>query len=140
MICSTFLLGLATIGFFEPPAEPTPTKFRVYVGTYSGAKSKGIYQIELDTETGKITHKGLAGEAENPSFLAIHPDRKFLYAVNEISKYEGKSAGSVTGFSIDPKTGDLTRINQQSTQGAGPCHLSVVRGGKVLAGRKLRWR
>ena len=132
MICSTLLLGLASIGFFEPPPETAPTKFRVYVGTYSGAKSQGIYQLELNTETGKVTSKGLAGQAENPSFLAIHPGRTFLYAVNEISNYEGKSAGSVTGFAIDPKTGRLDRVNQQSTQGAGPCHLSVDRSGKVL--------
>ncbi len=129
------ILVTAFPGFTEPPAPrdgQAATKFRVYVGTYTNAKSKGIYLLELDTETGKLTSKGLAAESESPSFLAIHPNKKFLYAVNEVSNFEGKSAGSVTGFSIDPKTGMLTRIARQSTLGAGPCHLSIVRDGKVL--------
>jgi len=135
MFCVSLLLGLTSIAVAEAPeirdSRPS-TKFRVYVGTYTNTKSQGIYQLELDTVAGSLTAKGLAGATENPSFLAIHPNHRFVYAVNEISNFEGRSAGSVTGFSIDPSAGTLAQFSRQSTRGAGPCHLSVVRDGKVL--------
>ena len=132
MTSIVLLLGLLLPGFAEPGIGVQAGKFRVYVGTYTGPKSRGIYLLELDASTGTLTSKGIAAEADNPSFLAIDPSKRFLYAVNEISNFEGTSAGSVTAFSIDSKTGLLTQINRQSTRGAGPCHLSVVRDGKVL--------
>jgi len=102
----------------------------VYVGTYSGGKSssKGIYVYSLDSKTGKVEPMGLAAEAKNPSFLAIAPDRKHLYAVSEGDGREG----GVSSFSIDQKTGSLTFINRQSSKGAGPCHVSVDATGRVL--------
>ena len=72
-------------GSFAQSEEPKSQTFHVYVGTYTGAKSKGIYLFELDAATGQLTPKGLAGEATNPSFLAIHPSKKFLYAVGEVA-------------------------------------------------------
>lgn len=102
----------------------------VYVGTYTGGKSKGIYFCELDTETGKLSEPRLAAEIVNPSFLAIHPNGKFLYAVNEVGEFNGKKAGAVTAYAIDAKTGDLTMLNQQSSVGTGPCHITLDRGGK----------
>jgi 6-phosphogluconolactonase len=67
---------------------------------------------------------------KNPSFLAIHPGTKFLYAVSEVSDAGGKPTGAVAAFAIDPKSGKLKLLNQQSSQGAGPCHLNVDRAGK----------
>src|SRR5262245_19891133 len=64
-------------------------KLWVYVGTYTGGKSKGIYRLELDLATGKPTSHGLAAEATNPSFLAIHPTHKVLYAVGEVDNFGG---------------------------------------------------
>jgi 6-phosphogluconolactonase len=135
MFAMTLLIGSLLPSFTE--ATPlskaeAATHFRVYVGTYTNKESKGIYLLELDTTTGKLESKGLAAESNSPSFLAIHPNKKFLYSVNEVSDFKGKSAGAVTSYSIDPKTGKLTQLNQQSTGGSGPCHLSVVRDGKVL--------
>jgi 6-phosphogluconolactonase len=121
-------VGLAIVGAAAERAD-APT-FRVYVGTYTGAKSKGIYLCELDTSTGKLTSKGLAGEATNPSFLALHPNRKFLYAVGEVASLDGKKGGGVSAFAIEPATGKLTLLNQQSSVGAGPCHLVVDKEGK----------
>jgi 6-phosphogluconolactonase len=105
-------------------------KFWVYIGTYTGGKSKGIYRAELDTATGKLSEPELAAETVSPSFLAIHPNRRFLYAANEISNFKGTKGGGVSAFAIDPKTGKLTLLNQQSSVGAGPCHLVVDRTGK----------
>lgn len=99
------------------------TTFRIYIGTYNSPKSQGIYRAEFDAETGKLSDPVLAVEAVDPSFLAIHPNKKFLYAVNEAGE------GSISAYSIDPKSGDLTFLNQQSSSGKAPCHLIVDKTG-----------
>jgi 6-phosphogluconolactonase len=115
-------------------AQTDAKKLWVYVGTYTQGASKGIYRFTLDLETGKLGDRALAGTATNPTFVAIHPSQKFLYAVSEVTTPSGKKAGGVSAFAIDPKTGDLTLLNQQSSGGAGPCHLNVDKEGKnVLA-------
>jgi 6-phosphogluconolactonase len=127
-IVGTCTLALGIVSLAAERAEAT--KFRVYVGTYTGAKSKGVYLCELDTTSGKLTSKGLAGEATHPSFLAVHPNRKFLYAVGEVANVDGKKGGGVSAFAIDPASGKLMLLNQQSSVGAGPCHLVVDKEGK----------
>ncbi len=112
-------------------ADVPSGKQRVYFGTYTGKSSKGIYRSELDLATGKLTPPVLAGEAVNPSFLAIAPNQKFLYAVGEVNDVNGKKGGGVSAFAIDSATGDLKMLNQQSSVGAGPCHIVVDRTGKV---------
>ncbi|MCS6863066.1 MAG: lactonase family protein, partial [Abditibacteriales bacterium] len=105
-------------------------KLMVYVGTYTGTKSKGIYVFEMDYTSGAVSPARLAGEAIHPSFLAIHPNGRFLYAVGEVSDFAGKKSGGVSAFAIDASTGHLTLLNQQSSGGAGPCHLVVDNAGK----------
>jgi len=102
----------------------------VYVGTYTQGKSKGIYLFHMDPASGRLTPAGLAAVTVNPSFLAIAPNHRFLYAVNEIGEFGGTSSGAVSAFAIDPSTGKLTLLNQQSSRGAGPCHLIVDKQGK----------
>ncbi len=112
-------------------AADTPTgKQRVYFGTYTGKLSKGIYRSELDLATGKLSPAVLAGEAKNPSFLAIAPNEKFLYAVGELNDVNGKKGGAVSAFAIDAASGDLKLLNQESSVGGGPCHIVVDRTGK----------
>ncbi len=108
-----------------------PTKFRVYFGTYTGKESKGIYTSVLDLKTGALTQPELAAELPNPSFLAIHPMGKNLYAAGEIGNFQGGKGGAISAFAMDPATGKLTLLNQQSTVGSGPCHVSVDPAGKV---------
>jgi len=111
-------------------ADP-PQAYLVYVGTYTGSsKSQGIYTLKLDMKTGKLTPVGVTSGVVNPSFLAIHPSGKFLYAVGEISDFEGKKAGGVSAFAINEKDGSLKLLNQQSSVGAGPCHLVVDATGR----------
>src|SRR5262249_27638689 len=93
---------------------PTTTPIPVYVGTYTSDERQGIYVAELDRATGNLSEPRLAGEAVNPSFLAIHPSKKFLYAVGEVSDFEGKKSGGVSAFVVDPKSGALKLINQMS--------------------------
>ena len=100
-------------------------EYLVYFGTYTRKASKGIYVSRLDTATGKVTAPELAAEATNPSFLAVHPNRRFLYAVSEAGK-----GGAVSAFSLDATTGTLTFLNRVSSGGAGPCHLVVDKTGK----------
>jgi 6-phosphogluconolactonase len=108
------------------PAQ-SQEKYRVYLGTYTGKGSEGIYQCELNLTDGSLSAATLAVETGNPSFLAIHPNKQFLYAVNE-------REATISAFAIDEATGKLTLLNSQPSQGGAPCHLIVDPTGKnVLA-------
>ena len=111
-------------------ADKAKGEYIAYIGTYTNKKSKGIYAFRFDAATGKLTPLGLAGEAASPSFLAIHPNRKFLYAAIEVNEFKGQKAGAVGAFSMDLKTGKLKFLNQVSSRGTGPCHVSVDHTGK----------
>ena len=101
-----------------------------FIGTYTnGGASKGIYAFWMDSKSGKMTPIGLVGEETNPSFLAIHPSRKYLYAVSEIANYEGQKTGAVSAFRIDA-TGKLTFLNRVSAKGDGTCYVAVDKTGK----------
>jgi 6-phosphogluconolactonase len=123
---SLLVLALGVLGV----ASAAPAPVTVYVGTYTDGTSKGIYRFSLDLETGKATAPALAGEAKNPSFLALHPNGRFLYAASEVGDFGGAKTGSVIAFAIDKKTGDLTRLNEVASEGGAPCHLVVDKGGK----------
>jgi 6-phosphogluconolactonase len=115
-----------------PAGEKKPEKFTVYVGTYTrGTKSEGIYRMDLDVATGKLSAPAVAGKTVNPSFLALHPSGKYLYACGEIDDFEGKGkrTGALNAFALNDK-GDLTFLNAQSSEGAGPCHVVVDKAGK----------
>jgi 6-phosphogluconolactonase len=109
-------------------------KYLFYVGTYTeeGSKSKGIYAYRYDGATGEITALGLAVETTNPSFVALHPNGKFLYAVNEVGNYKGPNSGGVSAFLIDHATGKLTFLNEVASRGADPCYITVDRSGKFV--------
>ncbi|MBN2593887.1 MAG: lactonase family protein [Sedimentisphaerales bacterium] len=94
----------------------------VYFGTYTSGNngSKGIYRSVLDTNTGILSAPVLAAETKNPSFLEIHPNGRFLYAVSESG-----GAGTVSAYAIDPDTKNLTLLNSQPSGGSGPCHVNI---------------
>ncbi len=131
-------LGVSLVGMLvvrgaaaETQTAPAGTCL-VYVGTYTGEKSQGIYAYRLDVASGQCAPLGLAAKLVSPSFLAVHPNRKFLYAVNEIDDLDKKPTGGVSAMAIDAATGKLKLLNQQSSQGAGPCHLVVDRSGHTV--------
>jgi 6-phosphogluconolactonase len=111
------------------PTLPGPT-LAVYVGTYTDGGSRGIYRFEFDPSLGVASAPVLAGESENPSFLAVHPNGRVLYAVNEVANFGGAPTGAVSAFAINPADGSLTRLNQQPSGGADPAHLAVDRAGR----------
>jgi 6-phosphogluconolactonase len=129
MAFSSLLLLLgASMSTAEAPAKAD--KAWVFIGTYTGPKSKGIYRCEMDLKTGKLGEPEVAAEVASPSFLAIHPTQRFLYAVGEMEQFGGKKGGAVSALSLDPKTGKLALLNQGPSGGGGPCHLVVDKAGK----------
>ncbi len=116
--------------------RPGTGKVFAYVGTDTSAidgkaNGKGIYLFELDSSSGQLSLVKLAAEARNPSWLCLDPSQRYLYTVNEISDYEGKS-GSVSAYAVDKSNGDLRLLNRVSSQGAGPAHLSLDASGKYV--------
>lgn len=123
------VLGVAATASMVRADVKVADKYWVFIGTGGGKLAKGIYRCEFDTTTGTLSKPELAAEAANPNFVAIHPNGKFLYAVANIMA-NGKSQGGVIAYAIDGKTGALTKLNEQASGGAGPCHVNVDRAGK----------
>src|SRR5882757_6937432 len=129
-----FRIGVAAIVLatqVQPANHKTSGDYLVYVGTYTGPKSQGIYALKFHAAKGSVDDLGLAGEIQNPSFLALHPNHKYLYAVSELGN-TGKNTASVSGFSIDSATGKLKLLNKVVTGGGGACHLAVDKTQKML--------
>ena len=126
LLSFAFLTGLVAF------AAPAGNQYLFYVGTYTeeGSKSKGIYAYRFDAATGQSTALGLAAETTNPSFVALSPNGRFLYAVNEVQKYKGPNSGGVSAFSVDRTTGKLTFLNEVPSRGADPCYIVVDKAGK----------
>lgn len=128
---SSLTLGIALacafpVAFAQSPKAGGKGDYYLYVGTYTRAKSKGIYAWRFDAANGSLREMGLVAETSNPSFLALAPNGKFLYAANE------NSTGMVSAFAIGAATGKLTPLNQVSSKGSGPCHVSLDPAGKFV--------
>jgi 6-phosphogluconolactonase len=104
-------------------AEP---KLRAYIGTYTRGEKGGVHTCLFDTQTGELSDLKLAGQVDSPSFVALAPNGKHLYAVSE------RAGGSVYAFAVNRETGELTELNHESAQGSGPCHLVVDPSGKYV--------
>lgn len=113
----------------------------VYVGTYTEpirfgtgkileGKGEGIYVYRMDPDTGALDFDSKTTGVVNPSYLAIHPTQRFLYAVNELKTFEDKPTGTVSAFAVDAKSGRLEFLNRQLTHGADPCHVTVDAKGR----------
>lgn len=118
-------------------------KETLFVGTYTQpilfgtgqvleGKGQGIYRYELDLATGALTLAGATPGVVNPSYLALSPDRKTLYAVNELKTFNGRPGGAVSAFAVDPATLELTPLGQQPTYGTDPCHVIVSKDGACV--------
>lgn len=104
----------------------------VYVGSYTEppmGRAEGIGVYRFDPDTGALTQAQTVTGVANPSFLALHPSGRFLYAANELDP------GGVSAFARDPDSGSLTLLNREESHGAHPCHVSVTTdasGGYIL--------
>lgn len=121
----------------EGPAE---RPLLVYVGTYSSpqgpegqpGRGQGIHLLEMNPATGELTPREIFPNDSNPSWMALDATRTHLYSVNETQTYQGAKSGSVSAYAVDQANGHLTLINTISSEGAGPCHLSVHPSGKFV--------
>ena len=104
----------------------------VFIGTYTHTDSQGIYTCRFDPDTGALEQTSVAMDAGNPSFLALHPNKRFLYAASEVHQFDGKEQGAVYAYSINPDSGELTHLNSQGAGGPGPCHVKVDATGRFV--------
>jgi 6-phosphogluconolactonase len=112
----------------------------LFVGTYTGKDSKGIYAYGFDPSNAALAPldaaaKGLAAETTNPSYLAVDPSGRYLYAVNETQKYKGAASGAVSAFAINRDqngraTDKLALLNQMASRGTDPCYIVFDKSGK----------
>jgi len=125
------------LGGTAPVTESAPHKAAashmfVYIGSYTQKEQTGITLLDLNMKTGELTKKKVVSDGDNPTYLVLSPDHKTLYACNETANFQGEKAGAVSSFSIDPSTGALTLLSQQSTRGDGPCHIEVDKLNKLV--------
>ena len=117
--------------------DPAETRsYFTYIGTYTGAignggNGQGIYLYRMNASNGRLSLIKIASEITNPSWIAFDPSRTHLYAVNEVSNFNGTN-GSVSSFAVNRSNGDLVFLNSVSSEGAGPAHLSVDTSGKFV--------
>ena len=104
----------------------------LFVGTYTAKDSKGIYAYRFSRISEKLIPLGLVAETPNPSFLAIDPTGRFLYAVNELENFKGEAPGSVSAFAIDKKSGKLLLLNKVLSRGTDPCYVSLDQSGRYV--------
>jgi 6-phosphogluconolactonase len=129
-----FIQGSAAAALATQPwasaLAKTASSRLLFIGTQTSQTSKGIYAYSFDATTGELTQTGLAVEADNPTFLALAPNGKTLFAANELNNYEGKKSGAVSSFAVDRKAAKMTKINEVSAGGSGTCHVSLDHTGK----------
>ena len=100
--------------------------FDFYLGTYTDSGSRGIYKFTL-TDNGTIINKGLVAETENPSFITLSYDKKYLIAINEVNN-DGN--GTVESYKIEDR--GLKLVSKQNSGGAHPCYVATNKAGFVL--------
>jgi hypothetical protein len=139
-----FWQGALSVRESERRGTKLTQRAMVFVGTYTEpilfgtgkileGKSEGIYAYSLDLASGEMARVSLTRDVPNPSFLALDPSRRFLYAVNELKEFEGAATGAVSAFSVDPGSGALRLLNRRPSHGTDPCHLQVHKTGKYLS-------
>ncbi|MFB3905089.1 MAG: lactonase family protein [Acidobacteriota bacterium] len=124
--------GFVGLLYAAIPATSTDDSLLFYVGTYTKGDSKGIYAFRMDKKTGALSSLGLVAETANPSFLAVDPSRRFLFAVGESNSFNGKPGGAVSAFAINRADGKLALLNRVSSGGPGPCHITVDHQGRYV--------
>lgn len=103
----------------------------LFIGSYTDGGGDGIRVFRLDSATGSLAPVFVAGNAPEASFLALHPNGRTLYAVHELSEFEGECQGAVSAYAVDAATGTLALLNRRGTGGASPCHVSVHPSGRM---------
>ena len=126
-------MALASIIGAAPLQAQPMTEIDLLVGTYTQGKSEGIYRLGFNPDTGMIgaTPRQVI-KSENPSWLTLSQDQRFLFAVNENGPGQSDVVGKVSSFAIDPKTHGITPLNQVKSHGDEPTHSSLSPDGRYL--------
>ncbi|QNF33920.1 lactonase family protein [Adhaeribacter swui] len=111
--------------------QKSAASYFVYVGTYAKPDQDSIFGFQLNPATGELTRQLAFKGGENPSFLTLNSKKTLLYAVNEIGNFNNAKSGAISSFAVDKKTGQLTLLNQQATEGSSPCYVSLDKTEKV---------
>lgn len=128
----TLGLALPQLAFDQVSGAQRSGELFVYVGTYTSGKSEGIYLYRLDLSSGELKHVATTKGVKDPSFLALAPSRRYLYAVNEVEEFAGKKSGAVSAFAVNQRTGELRFLNQQPSLGGAPCYVVVDQTGRFV--------
>jgi len=109
-----------------PAAEPV-----VFISAFASGYKAGIHAFRFDSKAGVLQPLHRTTDIQNPFFLAVSPDQRFLYAINA-EKFGGEEDEFVTVYALEGRTGQLKRLNQQSTRGTASCYLDVDATGKTV--------
>lgn len=126
------LIGLLAVVLLPNTTAARGAQYLVYIGTYTGHGSRGIYAFRFDPATGESVSLGLAARTERPSFLAMDPQGRFLYAANELERFGNESTGSISVFAIDRISARLTLVQQVSSLGVEPAFVSMDQTARYL--------
>lgn len=103
----------------------------LFISSFAGGEKGAVTAYRLSLADGTLSPQARTGGVENPFFLAVSPDGRFLYAVHALA-FGGQEHEEVAAYAIDPKNGALTLLNRQSAKGSATCHLDVDATGKTL--------
>lgn len=128
---SSKLLQIFLLSFILVVQTVEAKKHILYVGTYTKGTTEGIFVYSFNDRSGKLNDLKIPIVSNNPSFLTISADKKYLYAVGEVDDPDKDHSGGVSAFRID-EDGKLSFLNHVETNGANPCHVCVSPDGKKL--------
>jgi len=123
---------LFLFSLMSPTVSPADSDHLIFIGTYTKTGSRGIYALRLDGRTGTLSDPRAAAETANPTFLALHPGGRVLYALGNAGTVAGAPGGAVSAYALEPGTGRLTLLNQQPSGTIGLSHLAVDATGRTL--------
>lgn len=127
-LCLYFLLFV----WFPAASQPASSKEIIYAGSFSKMDVPGIHVFEFDRVHERLNSIQTVGDGASPNFLAVHPNKHFLYAIYDRTTNSVNREGAVVSYKIDPSTGRLSKLNERSVDGAGPAHISLDPKGRFI--------
>jgi len=128
---SLFTITL-TAGCARSTSPTTAKDYLLYIGTnVAGEQDNTIFLYRVSPTTGVFTRVSAQHGGASPTYLTLAPSRRFLYAVSETQTYKGAAGGGVSAFAVDQHSGDLKLLNQQPSNGASPCYISLDHTNKM---------
>lgn len=122
-------LTIAILGLLAPTAGAEDPL--VFVSSFAAGEEGAILACRLDLKSGRLTTMQKTSGVEHPFFLAMSPNRKFLYSIHA-RQFGGKEHEQIAAYAIDGKSGSLKLLNRQSAKGTAACSLNVDSTGKTV--------